>query len=371
LETEVTAFKEVSWEDFDEIREEISRFIESRGWRKVYRFESLDEDEDLKRVIELFEENSAIKGSVGDATIYVVPLYSFSSDYSSSREEVHVLLAVLVIERDSSGYTVKIDYLEYNEYVDDRKEAEKFIESNYGRFVKLLKRALATKHPNVTRIAELSGCDIGVRVAGFLYKIYGVEILNDSETLSGLRSICSDETRFFINDKVIIVPDKDLEIIRDTRSNKVFVYRYDRDFRKVPQERKVFYDALFKGLRDLLKPEAVVEGEHGYRYAFSSTEVEVDGKKMSLMMINEYNPYLNEWHIYDILAITCDNRCLVYSFGMGDYRGSLFLAGYTVLEKLVNYFLGYILSSGKFQKRAKDEAMGELIKRNEWEILPA
>ncbi|PNV80297.1 MAG: hypothetical protein C0179_05835 [Fervidicoccus sp.] len=320
----------------------------------------------MKRIIKLFEENSAIKGSVGNMSIYVVPLYSFSL------KKVYVLLAGLVIERDSSGYVVKINFLEYDNYVDDRKKAEKFIESNYGRFLKLLERALAIKHPNATRIAELFGCYVSDIMIGFLHEIYGDDILNDNETLSGLRSICYDETRFFINDKVIVVLDISLQVVRDVRGNKVFVYRYDiKDFHEVSPKTKVFYDALFKGFRDLLKPEAVVEGELGYRYAFSSTEVEVDGKKISLMMIDEYNPYLNEWHIYDILAITCDNRCLVYSFGMGDYRGSLFLAGYTVLEKLMNYFLGYILSSGKFQKRAKDEAMGTLIKRNEWEILPA
>jgi len=359
----VYAFKEVSKEEFDKIYRKIRDFLESRNWRKVYHLSSLDEDKDLKRIIKLFEENSAIKGSVGNMSIYVVPVYSFSP------KKVYILLAVLIIERDSSGYAVKIDYLEHDSYVNDRKKAEKFIESNYDRFLKLLERALATKHPNAPRLAELFYCDVDVGVAGFLYEIYGDEILNDSETISGLHNVCSGETRFLINDKVIVVSDIDLQVVRDVRGNKVFVHRYDGNFHEVSPRRKFFYDALFKGFRDLLKPEIVVEDVLGYRYAFSSSTV-VDGKEVSLVMIDEYNPYLNKWYIHDILAITCGNWCTVYSFGAGDYRSSFFLAD-AVPGNLVNYFLRYILGSGKFQKRAKEMAMGELIKKHEWEILPA
>jgi len=360
----VSVFKEVSGEEFDKIYRKIRNFLDSRNWKRVYHLSSLDEDRGLKRIIKLFEENSTIKGSVGNVSIYVVPVYSFSP------KKVYVLLAILIIERDSSGYVVKIDYLEYDKYVDDRKKAEKFIESNYGRFVKLLERALATKHPNAPRLAGLLGCDIGVRAAGFLYEIYGDEILNDSETISGLHSVCSGENRFFINDKTIVVSDILLQVVRDAWSNKVFVYRYGRgDFHEVSPKTKVFYDALFIGFRDLLKPETVVEDKSGYRYAFSSSTV-VDGKEVSLVMIDEYNPYIKKWYIHDILAITCGNWCSIYSFGAGDYRSSLFLAD-AVPGNLVNNFLRYILGSGKFQRRAKEMAMGELIKRNEWEILPA
>jgi hypothetical protein len=367
----VYAFKEVSKEGFDKIYRKIRDFLESRNWKKVYHLSSLDEDEDLKRIIKLFEENSAIKGSVGNVSIYIIPVYSFSSDYSSSREEVRVLLAVLVIERDSSGYVVKIDFLKYYSYVNDRKEAEKFIESNYGRFVKLLEGALATKHPNVTRIAELSGCGIGVRVAGFLYEIYGDEILNDSETISGLHSVCYDKTKFFINDKVVVIPSIGLWVVRDARGNKVFVYRHDiEDFQEVPPETKVFYDVLSKRFRDLLKPEVAVEDVSGFKYAFSSSEAVVDGKEVSLVMINEYDPYINEWYIHDILAITCGNWCSIYSFKAKDYRSSFFLVD-ALPGELVDYLPGYILSSGKLQKRAKEMAIEEFTKKYEWEILPA
>jgi hypothetical protein len=166
-----------------------------------------------------------------------------------------------------------------------------------------------------------------------------------------------------------VIPDKDLEIIRDVRSNEVFVHRYGRDFRKIPPETKVFYDALFKGFRDLLKPEIVVEDVLGYRYAFSSSTV-VDGKEVSLVMIDEYNPYLNKWYIYDILAITCGNWCSIYSFRAKNYRSNLFLAN-AVPGDLANDFLRYILSSKEIQKRAKEMAMEELTKKHEWKILPA
>jgi hypothetical protein len=379
LETEVTVFKEVSEEKFDEIGKVIKRFIRSRDWKNTFRVRNLDEDEDLKKIIELFEENSAIKGSVGDATIYVIPVYYYKYSHLSGRDFGKALIASLVIERDSSGYTVRVDYRESEPFdVPSREEAEKRIDEEWiGGFIKLLKKALETKHPLTTKLAKLIDCGVETEVINFLYKLYGDEILND-DTIPGIYSVCSWETRFFANDKVIVIPSIVLRVVRDTRSNRVFRYDHDRmitGFYEVPPEKKIFFDTLFERFRDLLKPDVEIETDSGYRYVFSSSEVDTDGRKTSLVMIREYNPKYKEWRISGVFAVTCDktteNKCSVYSFRFDEVTDNL-----TEMEKqaptgLKEAFLGYFLGSEKIPKKAKGEMTKELIKEREWEILPA
>ncbi|PNV81259.1 MAG: hypothetical protein C0179_03620, partial [Fervidicoccus sp.] len=230
--------------------------------------------------------------------------------------------------------------------------------------------------PLATKLAELIDCFHEAKVINFLYKLYGDDILNDTETISGIHSVCSGETRFFINDKVIVVPDKDLWVVRDIRSNKIFKYDYrERRFYEISPEKKIFYDALFRGYRDLLKPEAVVEDRRGNRYAFSSFETDADGRKMSLVMIREYDPGYKKWRISRVFAVTCDksteNKCSVYSFRFDEVTDDI-----TEMKKQASIgpkeeFLKYLLRNEKIPRKAKGEMAKELAKEREWEILPA
>ncbi|PNV80833.1 MAG: hypothetical protein C0179_05080 [Fervidicoccus sp.] len=226
----MSIFKKVSKKKFAEIEEVIRRFIESRGWIKTFRLKSLDEDKEIKDIIEFFEKNSTIKGSVGDATIYVIPVYHYdpSSGYGDA------LIASLIIEKDQLGYTVKIG-LEGSWFLEasSREEVEKHIDEEWiGRFVKLLKKALETRPPLAIKLAKLVDCLRETDLINFLYRLYGYEILSDN-TIPGLHSVCSGENNFFANNKIIIIPDIDLRVIRDTRSNKIFKY----DYRFPPRKR--------------------------------------------------------------------------------------------------------------------------------------
>jgi hypothetical protein len=377
LETEVTVFKEVSEEKFYEILRTIYDFLGSRKWEDTFRVRSLDEDEGIKNIIEFFEMNSTIKGSVDNATIYIIPVYYYR--YLPSRGSGKALIALLIIERDSSGYTVKMRYWESKQFdAPSREEAEKRIDEEWiGGFIKLLKKALETKHPLATKLTKLIECFYETMAISFLRALYGDEILNDNETISGLHSVCSGESGFFINDKVIVIPSINLRVARDTRSNKIFRYNYKEGrFYEVPPEKKIFYDALFRGYRELLKPEAEIKSRWGDRYAFSSFETDADGRKMSLVMIRVYDPEYKKWFIPNVFAVTCDeateNKCSVYSFWFDEVSDNIAdVKKQAPIGLGDKEFLGYFLSSEKIPKKARREMTKELIREREWEILPA
>jgi hypothetical protein len=320
----------------------------------------------VKDIVELFERNSTIKGSVDNATMYVIPVYYYDpgSGYGDA------LIASLIIEKDQLGYTVKIG-LEGSGLLkaSNREEAKKLVDEKFGRFVRHLRKAVSTKHPLAIKLTELVNCLKGIILINFLSGIYGDDILNDSETISGIHRACFLETRFFANDKVIAIPDIYLWVVRDTRSNKIFKYSYKkRVFYRVLSGIKIFYDALFRGYRDLLKPEDVVEGELGYRYALSSTEVEVDGKKVSLVVYGGYDAKYKEWYIHDVIAITCDesgeNKCSIYSF-----IKERFLDNIDEIED--HAILGYILRSGRIHGETRGHVAKDIAEKHTWEILPA
>jgi hypothetical protein len=367
----VTAFKEVSKKKFTEIEEVIKRFIKSRDWIKTFHVRSLDEDKEIKDIIEFFEKNSTIKGFVGDATIYVIPVYYY--DPSSGYGEVFV--TSLIVERGSSGYTVKIGYWDSEFQAPSSEEAKSVVDEKIGGFTRLIERALATKHPLTTKLAELIDCLDEAKTVDLLYRFYGDDILNDSETISGLHSVCSWETRFFANDKAIVIPDIFLWVVRDTKSNKVYRI-YASRFVKISPKEKIFYDALFTRFRDLLEPEAVVKSELGTKFMFSSAETEVDGKNVSLVAVGTYDPEKKSWkHLDDIFAISCgesvEDKCSIYSF----YRERIFedmseINRY-IFSGIEEAVLGLIFSSRRIREETKRRVAEDRAKRHTWEILPA
>jgi hypothetical protein len=367
----VSSLTEFPWKKRDEVYAVLGDLIDIRRWINTFRVRSLDEDEKIRRVIEFFEKNSLIRGSVGNTTIYVVPMYFYFYDFGG------VLIASLVIEKDESGYTVNIGFWEGTFRAFSSEEAKRIVEEEIGGIIRLLKRALATKHPNAPRIAELSGCYTGVKVIDFLWRNYGDEILNDIETLSGLRSVCSRETDFFANDKVITIPDIGLLVVRDKDSGRIFIYSYsEAKFREVSPEEKIFYDALFIGSRDLLEPEEVVEKKRGFKYALSSTEVEVGGKKVVLVAIRDYASGIKGWIMKDVVAFACDesaeNKCSIYSFDwkhiLRDTRSD---AWKHVFSGFGEAMLGHIFRSRRIREETRGCVAEGIAEKYEWEILPA
>jgi hypothetical protein len=361
----VSIFKKVSLEDFDEIREVIIRFIESRGRRNIFRLRSLDEDEEIKRIIELFERNSTIKGSVGNVLIYVISIYCHDPRSRSGE----VFIVPLIVERSSSGYTVKIGYGGFDSFsASSEEEVAERVRKKIGSFMRLIEKALSTKHPLTTKLAELIDCLDGVRTVDLLYRIYGDEILDDTETISGIYRACSWETRFFANDKVIVIPSISLWVVRDIRNNKIF-RNYASQFAEVSSEEKIFYDALFIGSRDLLEPEAVVKSYLSYEYVFSSSETTVDGKEISLVAVGWYDPRKKSWNfLEDVFAITCGesagDKCLIYSF-----KKKYFLDNKDEIED--HDIPRYILGSRRIREETKRRVAEDRVKRHTWEVLPA
>jgi hypothetical protein len=321
-------------------------------------------------------------------TVYVAPLYYFDPRIHYG----YYLVSFLVIKRNPSGYTIEIKYsdsLKGSLEASSREKAEKLVDKLFGGFIRLLEKAVSTESPNATKLAELIECADelikcldGIRMISFLEKIYGDEILND-DIIPGIHSVCYGKTRFFINDKVIMIPDMDLLVVRDIHSGRIFIYKYVyrdsygciyRDFYEVPPETKVFYDALFKGFRDLLKSETVVvvKDRRGNIYSVSSTEVEVDGKRVSLVAVGGYDPEKKKLGVDGIIAIICTAKhrdsCSTYFF-------SHVLFMHEAMDNVPAYIketvLGYILGSEKIQKKAKNETAEYLIKKHTWEILPA
>jgi hypothetical protein len=341
---------------------------------RVYHLSSLDEDKGIKRIIRLFEKNSTIIASVGDMTVYVVPLYYFIPTWHHGG----YLLSFLVIKRDPSGYIIRIEYLvsEFPLKTSRREEAEEFVDEKFGGFIRLLEKAVSTGSPNATKLAEMTGCWGGrsIEFISFLYGLYGDEILND-DTIPGLYSTCFRETNFFVNDKVIIL-DIHLWVVRDIHSGKIFSYSYEyQDFYEVLPNEKIFFNALFEGHRDLLEPEAVVEDRRGNKYSVSSSSIVVDRKNVSLVAIGEYDPEKKSWrYLDDIFAITCDKWCSIYSFKQRDIFGDISMIDRIdrkILEGVKEALIRYIPLSKKVQKRAREEVTKYLAEKYEWEILPA
>jgi hypothetical protein len=371
----VSSLTELPWKKRDEVHDVLRDLIDihHRRWIKTFRVKSLDEDEKIRRVIELFEKNSLIKGSVGNVTIYVAPMYFYYYGYGE------VLVASLIIERDSSGYTVKIGYWDYTFQAPSSEEAKSIAEEKISDIIRLLERALATKHPNAPRIAGLSGCYRGVKMSDLLRRLYGDEILNDTETISGLHSVCSRETDFFVNNKVIAIPDLGLLVVRDKDSGRIFIYDYrEAKFYEVSPEEKIFYDALFIGSRDLLEPEEVVEEEEGFKYALSSSEVVVGGKKVVLAVAREYSPVVKKWYVRDMLAIACDgsaeNKCLIYSFDLKhilrDVRREIEIWKH-IFSGFGEAMFSLILRSRRIHGETRGRVAKDIAEKYEWEILPA
>jgi hypothetical protein len=329
---------------------------------------SLDEDEEIKNIIEFFERNSTIKGSVGDATIYVISIYYYDPDFGSG----DVYVASLVVERDASGYIVRISHRFLKHFkVFIRELAERVV----GGIMRLIEKAVSTKHPLATKLAMIAGCQEGALTIDLLYEIYGDEILNDEETISGIYSVCSDETKFFVNDKVIAIPGIRLLVVRDIRNDKIFIYSYETlVFREVSSDEKIFYDALFRGYRDLLEPEFLVS-PWGYEYAFSSTEVAVDGKKVALVAYGHYDTKDRKWYIYDVIAIICDgtkkDKCSVYLFRQGYIFKDIDVIEEKVFSGFGKAILGHVLRSRRIREETKGRVAEEIAKIHTWEILPA
>jgi len=364
----VTVFKEVSKEEFDKIREVIRHFIESRNWERVYHLKNLDEDRGVKNLIEFFEINSTIKGSVDNATIYVISIYYYDPDFDSG----DVYVASLVVERDASGYTVRISHRFLKHFkVFIREVAERVV----GGIMRLIEKAVSTKHPLTTKLAMIAGCQEGALTIDLLYEIYGDEILNDEETISGIYSVCSDETKFFVNDKVIAIPGIRLLVVRDIRNDKIFIYSYETlVFHEVSSDKKIFYDALFRGYRDLLKPEFLVS-RWGYEYALSSTEAVVDEKKVALVAYGRYDAKDRKWYIYNVFAITCDgtkkDKCSVYSFRQRYIFEDIDVVEKKVFSEFREAILGHILRSRRIHGETKGHATKDIAEKHTWEILPA
>jgi hypothetical protein len=368
----VTVFKEVSLEKFHEIFNTLRDFIELSELKKISRLRSLDED--MKRVIKLFRENSTIISSIGNTVIYVMPVYYYNPYPVSGM----VLIAYLVAERGPPEKIVKVGF-SFSEAlrVSSREKAEKIVEERFSILVKLLEKALLSENPVADKLINLVDCRVEVGIINFLHRIYGDDILNDTETISGLHSVCSGENSFFANDKVIVIPSIGLYVVRDIHRNKVFRYNLLKpEFYEVSPEEKIFYDALFKGFRDLLEPEAVAESYWGYEYAFSSSKTTVDGKRVSLVTISGYDSEKKKPDYFrDILAISCseskEDRCTVYSFKNKSVLDNITEIKKYVLEDLKEAFLGYILRNEKILRKARGEMAKELAKEREWEVLPA
>ncbi|PNV81261.1 MAG: hypothetical protein C0179_03630 [Fervidicoccus sp.] len=367
----MTAFKEVSKKEFDEIREVISRFIESHYWIRTFRLRNLDDDKDLKRVIELFEENSTIKGSVNNATIYIIPIYYY--DPRSRYGEIYI--ASLVIKRDFSGYTVKIGHwVSLSFQASSEEEAKSIVEEKIGGFTRLIEKALSIKHTLTTKLAELADCPKETMLIALLYRFYGDEVLSD-DTIPGIHDTCSLKTGFFINDKVIVIPSIGLWVVRDTKSNKIFRI-YASRFAEVSSEEKIFYDALFRGYRDLLEPEAMVKSELGAEYMFSSSETVVDGKNVSLVAIGGYDPEEKSWrYLDDIFAITCgvsvEDKCSAYSFYQKNIFEDMSEMNRYIFSGIEEAVLGLIFSSRRIREETKRRVAEDRVKKHTWEVLPA
>jgi hypothetical protein len=369
----VPALKKVSCDKFDEIHVKLYRFLESRDWERTFRLRSLDEDEGVKSIIELFEKNSIIKGSVGDASIYVISIYCHNPRSRSGK----VFVASLVVERGSSGYTVKIGYGGFDSFsASSEEEVAWRARKKIGGFTRLLEKALSIKHPNAPRLAELIECLEEARLIDFLWGIYGDEVLDDEEVISGVYRVCFGESDFFINDRVIVIPSIGLFVARDKRSDKIF--RYDlsaSEFREVPPRDRFFYDVLPKVFGDLLKPEFVVKAPDGDWYMLSSSEAVVDGRRVSFATIGTYLPKDKRWFLHDIVVVACEesaeNECSIYSFRAGYASRNIRIATRYVPLDYEESFLRYILGSEKTQRRAREWITEELAKEYEWEILPA
>ena len=337
----------------------------------VYRVKSLDDDRRIKYVVEFFERNSAVKGSVGDAMIYVAPLYYFNP----TQESAEILVASLVIERDASGYTVRINYwMTVKSGAESHEEVEYETVLSVGDAMELLEKAMSIKHPSTPKIAMLIGCLKGTDLINFLSGIYGDELLSDEETISGIYSVCSGDAKYFINDKVVFIPDIYIRIVRDTRKNKIYMYdNIESRFYEVPHNEKIFLKTLFERYRDLLEPETVIKRPLG-TYSLSFSETVVDEKKAVIMMIQEHDPNSGKWTIYDILITMCGvsdgDECAVYSLrwkGISDTRTIDSFASID-LEKPI---LGHTLWSRRIQKDTKHKMLEWSIRNHTWEILPA
>ena len=171
------ALKKVSRDKFLNIERKLSIYLMFHNRVGTFRLRSPpDEDWWVKDIVELFERNSTIKGSVDNVTIYVMPIYYFD-------QRIHragFLVASLFVEKDVSGYTVKIFYQDPSEFhASNQRSVEKYAEKNYNGFIRLLRRAVSSKHPNAVKLAELVYCSEKTRLINLLYSIYGDEILND------------------------------------------------------------------------------------------------------------------------------------------------------------------------------------------------
>ncbi len=372
----MTVLREVSFGNFLEILRKIEFSLKLRGGeKKVFRVGSLDENWVVRRVIEVFEKNSVFSGSVGSTSIYVIPVYYFEP----FNQSINVFLASLIIERDVSGYTVKVYYWDSGEeeiYTSSREEAEKFVDERFGGFMRLLEKALSIKHPNAPKLAELIDCLDGVRLINFLYRFYGDEILSDN-TIPGVHSVCSGETKFFINDKIVIAKDISLRAVSDIRGDRVFRYDFVEDrFYEVSPDEKIFYKALFAGHRGLLEPEFVLEDDLGERLELYFSEAVVDGREVALIMSREFreHPILRKDLIHDIIAVACDvffkERCQAYSFLMKEIHCCIDWVSGAIPIRLEN-ISRFALGSERIRGRVKRELAKRLIERHEWEILPA
>jgi hypothetical protein len=368
LETEVAVFKEVSKEEFYEIERTIDDF---RYFliRKNNRFSSLDENEVIKQVIGFFERNSTIKGSVGNTTIYAIPLYYYDPPLRSGR----ALVSFLLIKRDASGYTIEIQYKRTREFeASSNTDAEKRAEEELGAFVKPLAKALSAKSTLAIKLVELLDCAEEARLVNLLYRFYGDEILND-DTIPGLHSLCYGETRFFANDKVIVIPDLHLWVVRDIRGGRIFIRNITlASFSEVEPDEKIFYEALFEAFRahrDLLELSAIIKDEYGNEYSVSTFDTVVNGKKVILMPILSRSPTSDKWLVDSIFAFTCDidqeDDCLIYSFRFGYFPR---IADITPTGE---NFLKQILGIKRINERVKKEVAKYLAEKSEWEILPA
>jgi len=347
----MTAFREVYKEEFDKIIKELIDF-RYHVKKKTLRVRSLDENERVKSIIELFEKYSTIKGVIGDTTIYVMPIY-YGINYIF-HYEYEVLIASLILKRDKSGYIVKENHMDSDLYQSSIiTGVEKPIEKLFGGFVKLLGKTISDKHPIATKLAEIAGCWRGIESISLLYRLYGDEILND-DTIPGIHSVCHDKATFFANDKVIVIPYIDLWVVRDKRSGKIFRYHIFKSiFYEISSKEKIFYDALFEAHRELLKPNVGSKTSSGYKTV-------INGKEVSLIVLIEHPS-----NIDDIFAIACDlesgrDKCETYSF----FRGKIY---HDITETLSKY----VLQTEKTGEKAREWIVKKFIKEHEWEILPA
>jgi hypothetical protein len=368
----VADFERVSWAKYSEILNALTDITRGHHFGS-FRMRSLDEDEKKRDIINLLIKNSTIKGSIGDTSIYVIPIYF----YDSSSGYGHAIIATLTITKDQSEYIIEASYHHSSlPETSGREELEKLVDEEIGSLARLLKKTISSKNPNALKLVDIIGygfCEKEIKTINFLEKIYGDEILND-DTIPGIHSVCFLKNDFFANDKVIVIPYINLWVVRDKDSGRIFIYDYaEAKFREVSPEEKIFYDALFIGFRDLLKPEAVVEDKWSYGYSVSSTEVEVGGKRVSLVAVGTYDPEKKNWRqLSDVFAITCDNRCSIYPFwekhvinDIHEMEKNIYFVG--IKEALINY----ILLSKEIQRRAREWMTKELTKKHTWEILPA